>query len=477
MLGLFGTLNLAARSMQAQMTGVEVSGHNLANVNNPAYTRQRVVLETNTAIPTGIGMEGTGVKVAAIQQIVSTLLNGQIQTQSGVGSYWSTQQNLLQSAQNGLNEFLNSSGSTDATSSTSTATTANSSLSTLLTGFFNDFSAVASSDTPGNRQKLVGDAQSLAQAFNGATTQISTARTAANTSITNDVDSANKLLADVASLNTQISRAEFTGGEANDLRDSRQQDLENLAKITNFTTSTGTNNTVNISIGGQTLVSGQNVQDTLQAYDASSSGGGQWLIRTATGQVPLTLTSGSIQGAIDVRDGALTDLQTNINSLATTVISQVNTLHNAGFNSTGGNGNTFFTGSNAATISVNASLVNDPSLVQTASTSTASGDTSVALAIAQLANSSQTALGGQTFSQAYSQIVGHLGDSVKTANDQVDGQTAVAAMLTTQRSSVSGVSLDEEMTNMMSFQKAYTASAEVVKTVDAMLQTVLAMKT
>ena len=152
------------------------------------------------------------------------------------------------------------------------------------------------------------------------------------------MDSANTLLASIATLNKQISTAEFSGGTANDLRDEREQDLENLAQLTNITTSTETNGSVDVSIGGQALVTGYKVADTLQTYDA---GGGQMLVQTATGGVPLTLTGGSIQGTIDARDGALATLQGSINTLASTLITQVNTIHTAGYSATGTTGRKF----------------------------------------------------------------------------------------------------------------------------------------
>src|SRR4051812_24199765 len=110
MLGLFGTLNLASRALQTQMAGVEVAGQKLANVNTPGYSRQRVMIQSDTSIPVGIGMEGTGASVQSIQQVVDTLLNGQIQTQASQTGYWNTQQSALESLQTSLNEFLDSSG-------------------------------------------------------------------------------------------------------------------------------------------------------------------------------------------------------------------------------------------------------------------------------------------------------------------------------------------------------------------------------
>jgi flagellar hook-associated protein 1 FlgK len=472
MIGLFGTLNLAASSLQAQMTGVTVSGQNLANVNTPGYSRQRVDLTSATAINTAVGIEGTGVNVADIQQTINALLNSQIQNQNSVSGYWNGQQTTLQSAQDALGEFLNGTSSTNSTGATSATS---SGLSTQLNGLFSAFQSLATSPTSTSaRQALIGQAQTLATTFNQISTQLGSLKTSLNSSLTTDVGSANKLLSDIANLNKQISTSEFSGSSANDLRDAREQDLEHLGSLVNFTSSTATNGSVDISVGGQNLVSGYQVADTLQTYD---SGNGNLYVQTTSGGVPLTLTGGSIQGTIDARDGTLATLSGNVDNLAGTLITQVNGIHNAGYSMTGSTGASFFNGTNAGTISVNASLATNPALIQASGSATATGDNSVALQLAQLAATAQTALGGQTFIAANTQLVGAMGTDLENANNQVSSQNAVSQMLSAQQSSTSGVSMDEEMTNLMSFQKAYEASGQLVQTVDQMLETTIAMKT
>ena len=474
MLGLFGTLNLAARSLQTQMTGVEVTGQNIANVSTPGYSRQRVDIQTAGTIGTAVGPEGTGAQVVQIQQIVSGLLDSQIRTQASTGGYWQAQQTGLQSAQNGLNEFLDGTGSTSGTSTTSTDTSGTG-LSAQLDGLFSSFQSLATSPTSvAERQALIGKAQNLATSFNQINTQLGDLRTSLNSSLTNDVASANTLLQDIARLNSQISRAESSGGNANDLRDSRTQDLQNLSQLVKVTTSPGNGGAVNVTVGGQALVADGQVADTLSTYDA---GGGQMLVQTATGGNHLTLAGGSMQGTIDARDGEVATMQTSINSLAANLITAVNTVHNGGYSLTGSTGTSFFTGSNAGTITVNPSLADNPSLIQLSGTATATGDNSVALQLAQLATTAQTGLNNQTFVASYAATVAGLGGALQTANTQVTNQTAVANMLTTQRGSVSGVNVDEEMTNLIGFQQAYTASASLVKTIDAMISATIAMKT
>ena len=480
MLNLMGALDMASRSMQTQMTGVDVTGQNLANVNTQGYSRQTVDIQTSPDIQTSIGSIGTGANAVAVQQAVNNLLNSQIVTQQSSGGYWTAQQSALQSAQTSLNEFLNGTGSTS--SSSSATSTSDTGLSGQLTGLFNDFQAVATSPTSiSARQALISQAQTLASTFNQIDSQLSATRTSLNTSLNNDVTSANTLLTGIAQLNGQIATAEFSGGTPNDLLDQRQQDLQNLAQLTNIQTSTQTNGAVDVSIGGQTLVSGTQVTDSLQTYDASASGNGQLLVQTKTGGVDLTLTGGSMQGTIDARDGELATMQSNINSLASNLIVGINSNGQGGYNSgyslTGITGANFFNGTDASNITVEPTLVNDPSLLQASGSATATGDNTVALKLAGLATSTQAGLNGQTFGDYYTATVANLGDALQTANTQVTNQTAVSNMLANQQSSVSGVNIDQEMTNLMGFQRAYEASAQLVNTINQMMVTINNMKT
>ncbi len=475
MLSLFGSLDLASRSMQAQMTGVDVTGQNLANVSTTGYTRQTVDIQTSPDLTTSIGQEGTGANVVAIQQAVNSMLNSQIVTQQSSSGYWTAEQSALTSLQTNLNEFLNGTASTS--SSSSDDSTSDTGLSGQLTGLFNAFQAVATSPTSiSARQALVSQAQTLASTFNQIDSQFTSTRSSLNTSLTNDVISANQLLSGIAQLNGQISSAEFSGGTPNDLLDERQQDLQNLAQLTNIQTSTGANGAVDVSIDGQSLVTGNKLSDMLQTYDASGNGSGQLLVQTATGGVNLTLTGGSMQGTINARDGELATMQTSINTLASTLITQVNSVNSGGYSLTGSTGAAFFTGTDASNISVNQSLVDDPSLVQASGSATATGDNTVALQLADLASTAQAGLNNQTFGDSYDATVASLGNALQTANTQVTNQTAVANMLTTQQSSTSGVNIDQEMTNLMGFQRAYEASAELVTTINQMMQTVNNMK-
>lgn len=466
MLGLFNTLNLGVSALQADEMGVEVAGQNLANSSNTSYTRQTVDLQANTPISTPIGMEGTGVQVSSIQQVSDSLLNGQIQDESSVGGYWNAQQTALQDAQTQLGESLN----LDSTSSTS----GGEDLSDELNSLFNAFQSLATDPTSiSQRQNLVNQAQALASGFNQASQQISTLNGDLNTQVSTDVSSANQLLSQIATLNGQIATATASGGNANDLSDTREQDLENLANLVNIQTTTNTNGTVDVSVGGAQLISGNQSLDTLQTYDP---GNGQLLVETASGGTPLTLTGGAIQGTIDARDGTLQTLSSGLDNLASSIITEVNGIYSTGYDLNGDTGAALFTGTDAGTMGVNTALQTDPSLVQAGGVSGDTGDNSVALQLGNLGQQSIASLNNETFSDNLSAQVGSFGFDVSNANDQVSNYTAVNTMLQNQRGSVSGVSVEQEVSNLITYQEAYSASSKIITTVDQMLSTVIGMQ-
>ncbi len=354
-IGLFSVLNMAARSMDVQQAGIEVTGQNLSNVNNPNYSRQVLSISTSLSVPTNIGIEGTGVQATGVQQIVSQVVNSQIQAENSASSYWQTQQQALQFAQADLGQQISSASSTSSDSSQGIAS--------ALSSFFNEMQNLsAQPNSLSERQVLLGNASTLASQFNQVSQQLGSLTSQLNSQMQTDVTNGNQLLNDIASLNSQIATAKVNSGTSpNDLLDLRQEKIEDLSNLTNISVAPQTNGTVNISIGGVQMVSGDNVTDTMQVYDA---GGGQMLVQATTAGTPLTLTGGSIAGEIDARDGPMATLSSSLNTLATQLINTVNAVHKTGFSLTGSTGALFFTGSDASDIAVNPDLVNNPALIQ-----------------------------------------------------------------------------------------------------------------
>ncbi len=475
MLGMFGTLQMATRSLETQRNGTEVAGHNLANVNTPGYSRQRVEIESSITVHGEMGLQGTGAEVVGIRQIRDRLVDRNIVSETSVRSSYESRQSALQFAQAALGQAIDRQATGADGTSVASGVGGQRGIAEEMSDLFASFQSLSTNPTSSaERQVLVIKAQNLATQFNQVGRRFDDLRSSLNESLSSDVDATNIALSDIAALNDQIISAELgTDAKANDLRDMRQKRIEELAELTGIDAVENTNGSVDISIGGVQLIQGRNVLDTLQTYDA---GGGNLLVRTVTGGTPLTLTGGSMQGTIDTRDQDLVTLRGDLDTLASTLIDQVNAVHAGGYGRNGTTGEAFFTGTNAGDIAFNQNLADDPNLIQASGVAGAAGDNSVAVQLAQLANVKQATLGNQTFSQYYGQTVSKLGQYLNGTNTQLDNQKVVEQMLLRQRDSISGVSLDEEMTDLIKFQRAFEASAKLITTIDDMLETVVNLK-
>lgn len=470
MLGLFGTLNMGARSLQVQQQGVEVAGHNLANVNNSAYTRQRLSIATSITVPTPWGPQGTGADVLGIRQLRSTILDQQIQGETSVQGYLESQQHALQLGESILGQSLNRAAT--ATDGSAETESSQNGIAEGLADLFNSFQSLATSPTSfTERQSVMLQAANLANRFNQVDARLGTLTESLNVTLRDDVAKANELISIIAGYNKQIMATEAGApGAANDLRDLRQQRIEELAGIVNLQTTEQPTGSIDIAVAGVDVITGPKVLEPLEAYDA---GGGQMLVRTTTSGLPLNLTGGRITGTIEARDGALAALRTSLDTLARQLITQVNDLHRAGFGLNGTTGADFFLGTGAADIQANQALSDNPALIQASGVSGVVGDNQVALALAQLATADQSGMNNQTFSEGYSQTVAAFGQSLWSVNNALSDQEVVQNMLERQRDAISGVSLDEEMTDLVKFQRAYQASARLISTIDEMLQTIV----
>jgi flagellar hook-associated protein 1 len=464
---LFNVLNMAGQSLSVEQEATAVAGQNLSNVNNSAYADQQLQVQAAAPLQTTIGQEGTGVEATSITQLWDSLLNSQITAEGSVTGSLTAQQSALQQAEAYLDEQLSSA------SSSASSVSSNNGLTADLSNFFGALQTLTTNPSNiSDRQAVVQSAQQLAEQFNSISSGLDTVASGLNTTIQNGVSSANHDMTEIASLNQQIMQAQNSGGTANDLVDQREKLIENLAGFVNITTSAQSDGAVNISIGGVTMVDGGNTPDSLGTYTNAS---GVLLVQAQNAGTPLTLSGGSIEGAITTASGALPDLQNSINNLATQLINQFNSVYSGGYDLNGTSNQTFFTGQSASDIGVNSTVVNDPTTFQAAGTSGNPGDNTVVLNLANLATQTISGLNNQTFGENYAETVGTFGSAQQSVNDQLSNSTSVSQMLTQQRTSETGVNTDTEMTNLMQFQKAYEASAELVTTVNQMLEAVINM--
>ncbi|MCX6858711.1 MAG: flagellar hook-associated protein FlgK [Verrucomicrobia bacterium] len=475
MLGLFGALSLGTRALAAQRQGVEVAGHNLANVNNSAYARQRVSIQSTASSDGFTDPVGSGAEVVAIRQIRDQILDGQVIAEGGVSGSLEAQQRALKTAQSLLGQSIDRGNTGAGGTSAADGVGGGQQLAAGLTDFFNSFASLAAQPASmPEREITLRRAAALAAQFPALDNRLSTLSTQLDESLDTDLKSANALLSDIARLNGQISRTEaVSGGSANDLRDQRQAKLESLSGVIGFDSIESSDGSVGIVVGGVSLVTSDVREKTLETFTNSD---GDRMIRASGTTDALVITSGRVHGTLDARDGGLKNLRSGINDLAKSLIDEVNALHTAGFALDGSTGRAFFLGSSAADIRVNQALLDNPSSLQVSGSATARGDNRVAKALSQLGNQPIAALDSQTLGNAYNRIVGRLGEDLSSVNQQLADQKVVAELLKGQRDSVSGVSIDEEMSDLTRFQRGYQASAKLINTIDEMMDTTLSLK-
>lgn len=462
MSGLYYSLNTTVKALNAQSRGVDLAGRNLANVNNPAYARQRVILGDRGTVVTPDGAQGLGLEALGVQQLRDSLLDRQVMREISLRAAYASEQQGYSRAQAGLGQGVSSAGSVDGTTS--------SGLDAALNDFFNAFQGLAARPTDvGERQTLLQKAGILTDRMRLTDTRLAQVQSDLDAQIGNDVGDANRLLQTVADLNAQIARIEIGHpGSAVDLRDQREARLEELAaKLPVSVTVTGTG-TLQVAMKDATnadvlLVDGSAVTGPV-AFNGTGLTGGA----SATA---LVAASGSIAGALTARDGAVQTLRDNLDLLAGQLVSAVN----AAYNPASTPGADFFdpAGTTAGTISLQAGLTATTLRAGTGS----AGDNSIALAVSAVASRTFSTGSGDAFdgtiTQFYSSTVSNLGQALSGANARVEDQDRIEQLVRSQRDAVSGVSLDEEMADLVKYQRAFQASSRVFTVIDDLLDTVV----
>jgi flagellar hook-associated protein 1 FlgK len=480
-IGLNGSLLLGAQSLNTQQQAIQVIGNNLANVNTSGYVRQVANLtESDTVMSTG-GEEGTGSTVANIQSLRDSLLDSLVQQSQAGQGYADNQASLTSTVQTALGEQFSS---TSASSSGTTSTTSSGAIQNALTNFFGSLQNLATSPSDSTaRQEVVQDASTLTTALNGAYTRVQQVQGQIATDASSITAQISQLSKNIASLNQQIvSVQSASGNTANDLVDSLNNDVSQLSQLVNVTATTQSNGTVTVALADApsvVLVDGSNAGGAGSTQTLSVS-------YNANASVPLTVSasttgtlgtgipsSGSLGSDLDVANTVIgapaadggTGLLASIDDVANSLISQMNTQNEAGYDLSGAAGGAFFSGSGAGNIAVSSSIAANPSLIA-AGNGSGPLDGSNATAMANIQNSN-------AIIPAFQDIVTGLGTVVSTAASNQTTQDQVTTQLKNQQQSVEGVSIDEEMTNLISFQQSYSASARFITTISGLYNTLL----
>lgn len=454
----FSAFEIGRRALNANQTGINVTGQNISNVNTPGYSRRRVQLTEGNPLNIGGYTIGTGVTVAGIQSFRDTFIQGRIQTETGIAGRLTARRDALSPVETALQGSENGG------------------LQNAIAGFFGAFRDLEAN--PGSiplRSLTAQRGANLTNAFHSTRARLEGIRSSTDAQLRSTVEEVNSLSERVANLNAQIRTAEATGAEASGLRDQRDVLVTQLSEFAGARAAENSDGTLTLTIGeGRALVVGDKAF-SLNAEQVPPLG----LSAVTLDGEPAVITDGVIaglQGAIDATTQQISDLD----ALAASVVQRVNDLHASGTDLDGTAGTNFFNNTGTVTaenISVNAAIAGNPRLV-VASPLTQPGQTgTVAGGIANLLTDTTSTAGTRTgsFSSIFNSMLSDAGEQISSANNDLETQAAVLSQAIAQRDSVSGVSLDEEAINLLQYQKAFEAAARFIKVADEMTQMILSL--
>lgn len=516
----FHLMETAKRSLFAQQSALQTTGHNIANANTEGYSRQRVnMVATRPLEAPGLmrsnipGQIGTGVEFDSITRIREQFLDDQFRNENKEFGSWSIQADTLDKLETTMNE------------------PSDSGIQKVLAKFWNAWSDLAKDPENSTARKILRETGiALTDSLNFTSKKLQGLSADLTTNIDVKAHEINSLATAITNLNREINKVESLGDHANDLRDQRDLMTDQLSKIVNIQVQ-NTPQGYNISIGGDPLITGFTTVNVDGGTLASAVGRGslnsgevygmvvsrdkyvadyqkqldQLAVSIATGEVTVTIPEGSVlpdNTRVNVVTGSGTTNTVTLTGAARTIgpggltikVAGLNGLHNLGYvlSGTPKAGGDFFSSSSAggpitaANISLSANILasadNIASSMRTATVggveTVVKGNNVLATLMSQLKDStfkfpSNSIIGNGTINTFYSAMVGQLGVQSSEANRQLQNQLTLVQQVDNRRQSVSGVSLDEEMSNLIKFQHAYTAASRVVTTFDQLLDKVI----
>jgi flagellar hook-associated protein 1 FlgK len=486
-MGISNIFDIASSGITAQRLAMEVAGENIANVNTAGYSRQQVVMEDKPVTTANGFALGTGVQIQTVRRSYDGMLQQQIVDGNSTYQQNLTRQSALEQIEPSFNEL------------------ASDGLGKAVDNFFaawQDLSANPAGSA--ERQALLSRSKILTDSFHNMNTSLtSVAKTADNNliGITADVtDNARNL----ALVNTQILGIQSVGGSPNELLDQRDLLLQKISEKVGITTTLASDGTASVTLaGGQQLVSGVKSATLYTSPNAApvptnnndiliSGLGNPPPANNPAGDSNVTATVGGpgnslgqLGGTLQVRDAIVPGYLAKLDEMATKLVSAVNTQQAAGYGVDGppaSTGNNFFAaaGTSSATIALDPALTAAKIAAGLATATdpapTSAGNNVNALKIADLQkNSFAFSTGSASFGSFYNSVVGGVGIDSEGAQNVTAQGVAFLKQLNTLRSSNSGVSLDEELTNLTKYQRAFQGSAKMINAATDMLDIVLGM--
>jgi flagellar hook-associated protein 1 len=499
-MSIFGTLSLGKQALLAHQRAIQVASRNISNANTPGYSRQRAIFEPEPTVPVAGGVStGGGVSLDRVQRIVDLGIEAQLQREKQNGALFTDLQAGLERVENVFGD-LNGAG-----------------LDNALSGFFNAVNGFAAEpNDASSRETLLRSAENLVRQIGTADTRLSEIQRDANEKIPADIDEINGLAQNIAQINGQIVEREFgTNGGFSELRDERQVLLQQLGEkidVTSFEREDGS--LAVFAAGGFALVDGSVAGGLTTSTNQPTPLGDPTFVNvfhTLNGSVngPITsrITGGSLAATISLRDDRVPFYREQLDSFAFSLAERVNSVHLAGRGLEDDSARNLFVDSAAAganppgptltsvlgaarRITLNPDIVaNSRHLAagQPAAGAASAGDNSNALALAEVREQQSAffvvgdpvtgpATGStQTLSSFFSKVAGTLGSELGSVKRSAAQSELVTSELEDRRGQISGVSLDEEVADLIRFQRGFEASARIIRVADELLQQLLAI--
>jgi flagellar hook-associated protein 1 FlgK len=453
---LTSLMEMSQQALMADQTALNITANNVSNQNTAGYTREVMNWQPVDAVTingsTYYVTEDSG--QSAISQR-DRVLEQRLQTQTQVTSQSSAYETAMQQIENifGLS----------ATSSSASSTA----LGTAMDSYYSALSALSASPSNASvRQSVLSAANTLASTFNSSAQQLASISTSLDQQVGTVVGQVNTLTATIATLNKQIASIS-PDQDAGTLEDQRQQAIAQLSQYVGLNQTTTEQNGITLTTSnGALLVSGD------QSYamtTAQVSGTTHVFAGIADQDVTSGLTGGTLGGVLQARDQELPVVVAALNNLAYGIGNQTNQQNEQGLDGNGNPGQALFTLSataNGAAVSIQVATT-DPNAIAAAAVGEGSAGNGNALALADLSTSN--IVGGQTVSDYYAATLGQIGTAAAAATTNNTAQQATLTQLTTQRDSLSGVSLDEEASNLTQYQRSYQAAAKLLTIADSVM--------
>ena len=454
MSSLLGTMSIALGSLEAQQAGLETTTNNIANLNTPGYTRQRPILEeADPVIQNGMAW-GNGVDLKGIQSLRDSILELQIGDET-------QQQGKSQALVNAMSQ-VQTLFPDDTTG-----------IGQQISTFFQSLNSLSTnpSDTT-LRQSVLSAANGVAAAFNNAAQQLSSVSGGIDLNVQQAVGQVNQITQQIADINSKLNQVGGTSqdyGTFLDQRDNLVQQLSGLIDVS--VVNDGSSLTLTTKQGTALVVDGKSFALTT-ALDTAS--GTQHVYSQDGNDITAQISGGQLGGLVQARDQSLASVQTQLDSLASGFSQALNSAQAKGFDLHGDAGGDLFTTVSGAGAAAGMTVaITDPTLLAASSDGTTGSNGNLAN-LSAVAN--QAVSNGLTPTQAYANLVFQAGSAVSDGTTELNASNTMLQQLQQQQASISGVSLDQEASNLLLYQRAYQAAAQAVTTVNQMLQTAINMK-